>query len=334
MLTFLQAKNTLAQFCGTGKYPDDETVGTDINMAVERLMNKPKNWTYTTQNLIMCAPNGQLTLPREVAKVIKCRVNGRFQDVQSRWYEYLSNGPGLLEDHRNSWLGPLIDRGFACTQYDIPTGVPMYLGVLSDRVEDDLSRMLIRGHDETGREVYGKNVFGEYVPIRGGTQDTMWITENLFTDITFIQKPATKGYVYISAILPTEGIRYHLGSIHPDETEPRYRRYFIRETRCCSPVSTTGTFVSPTPHRIDALCRLQYVPALHDSDVLMIQNTGALKMMLKALRLEDAEKLKEAQEYEATAERLLNEQTSMMENDEDMIDIMKEGFGIGQIEDV
>lgn len=332
MLTLAQAIPILAPYCGAGKYPQDPTVITDINMAIERLMFKPNNWTYTTRNIIMCAPNGQLTLPREVAKIIKCRQNGAFREVQSRWFEYNSNGPGLLEDQSYTKLSSIFDRGFACTQYDIPYGMPMYLSVVSDQEEDKDARILFRGYDETKREVRFGNIFGEYLPICGGTQETLWITKNYFSSISFIQKSVTKGYVYVSAILPSEGIRYFLGSIHPDETEPHYRRYFIKEISCDPEVDSEGVRVYPTPYRIDAFCRLTYIPAVHSSDVLLIQHTGALKMMLKALRLEDAEKLNEALEYEANAERLLNEQTATLENDEDSVDINPDKFGIGQID--
>ena len=325
-LTLGQAIPRLAQYCGTGKSPDNPTVVDDINEAIERLMNKPKLWAGTTQSLILCAPNGQITLPREVAKIIKCRVNGRFREVQSRWFEYYSNGNGLLG--KGNWCGPLVDRGFACTQYDIPQGVPMYISIVSDREEDDNAKILLRGHDETGREVYGLHSFGESVPIYGGAQDTMWVSEKLFSDITAIEKPITRGYVYVSAILPSLGIRYFLGSIHPDETHPQYRRYFVQEV--ARDVTTTTTpLVNPdplttvqqmTPYRLDAMCKLQYVPLVHDSDPLLIQNFGALKMMLKAVRLEDAEQFDAAMKCEATAERILGEQTQNLENDETVIE--------------
>jgi len=321
MITLGDAIPMLAKYCGAGKYPIDPTVVDDINQAIEVMMNKPKNWTHLTMNLILCAPNGQLTLPREVAKVIKCRVNGAFADVQSRWYEYLSNGPGLLEDQSFDRYSPLIDRGFVCTQYDIPEGLPMFLSVVSDRDEAADAKLLIRGHDETGREVQTGNAWGEYIPIVGGTASKMWITGHLFADITCIEKPVTKGYVFISAILPETGVRYFLGSIHPDETRPTYRRYFLRETPKHQRVDAVGNIILPKPYRVDALCRMGYTPASHVSDLLLIQNIGALKYMLKALRLEDADQIDEAMKYEATAERRMSEMTAALENDEDMVDI-------------
>jgi len=149
----------------------------------------------------------------------------------------------------------------------------------------------------------------------------MWISEHLFSDITSIEKPVTKGYVYLSAMLPATGVRYFLGSFHPDETRPTYRRYFIRETPQIHPTDNNGDRIIPTPYRVDALCRMGYVAASHTSDLLLIQNTSALKYMLKAMRLEDADQIDEALKYEATAERRMSEMTAMLENDETMIDI-------------
>lgn len=339
MITLGYAIPVLAQYCGSGKSPDNPTVADDINMAIEVLMNKPKLWSHTVQNLIFCAPNGQLTLPREVLKIIKCRINGAFVDVQSPWYEYMSNGPGLKEYDNSHWCSPPADRGFACTQYDIPPGQAMYLSVVSDRDEDEGAKILFRGHDETKREIRSGRMFGQYVPIQGGSAEKMWISESLFSDISSIEKPVTNGYVYISAMLPATGERYFLGSIHPDETKPSYRRYFVNETPACDDCTGTscttagGTIVAPTPYRIDAICKMRYVPATHDSDVLLIQNIGAIKMMLKALRLEDAEQLEAAAGYEASAERRMNEMTANAENDETALDINPSG-NIGDIEEV
>ena len=317
MITLGYAIQVLAKYCGTGKQTDNPTVPDDINQAIEVLMNKPKLWTHTVQNLIFCAPNGQLTLPREVAKINKCCINGRFAGVQSQWYEYMSNGPGLLESQRETSMSPLIDRGFVCTQYDIPYGLASYLLVVSDRKEDVGAKILFRGLDDTEREVHTDKMFGEYVQIQGGEDEKAWISENKFSKIISIEKPVTKGYVYLSVIWPDTGVRYFLGSIHPDETVPRYRRYFVKETP-----EELASDIAPTPHRIDAICKMQYVPATHDSDVLLIQNLSALKHMLKAIRLEDAEQLEMAIKYEATAERRMNEMTENLENDDGAIDII------------
>jgi hypothetical protein len=331
MITLDQARISLAKYAGNGLYPDDPDVVDYINLAIERMMNKPKLWSFTTRNLILCAPNGQITMPREVAKIIKGRINGSFADVQSRWFEYYSNGPGLLEDKSSYGSLNLEDRGFVPLQYDIPHGLPMKLCVVTDRAEDEGKSILFRGKDETGREIYGSTLFGEYLPLKGGTQDEMWISKATFSTVDSIEKPVTKGYVYVSAIEPESGIRYFLGSLHPDETNPHYRRYFALETPCSPTLDSAGNPVVPTPFRIDALCKLQYIPAVHGSDILLIQNLGALKMMMIALRMEDAEKLDAAAKYEATAERLMSEQTENLENQETTIEIDSSFNSLGYI---
>lgn len=320
LLTLGKARPLLARYCGVGKGRTDPTIDDDVNAAIERLMNKPKNWTWTTRSVIMCAPNGQLTLPREIAKIIKARVNGNFVHPLSRWYEYLEGGPGLLEDSGGQYLD-LHDRGFVCTQYDIPLSTPLQLMVVSDKPEDAGAKILIRGIDETDREIYDGAAWGEYVPI---CDDPAWLSEKFFSSITFIQKPVTKGYVYLSALNPTTGERWFLSAFHPQETEPHYRRYFAKEMPCYEAGQTQAERVS---YRVDALVRMQFIRATEDSDVLLVQNVGALGMMLKAIRLELAEKLTEAMQYEATAERLMKEQTESLENLDPTMDIQLDAFG-------
>jgi hypothetical protein len=327
LLTLGRARSVLARYCGAGKSVADPTIADDINMAIERLMNKPKNLSWTTRSVAFCAPNGQLTLPREFSKIIKCRANGYFTFALSKWYEYLEGGPGLLEDSGGQYLDA-IDRGFVYTQYDIPINKPLQLLVISDRQEAPGTRILIRGIDETGREVHSTNVMGEYVPV---SNDPGWLTENTFESITFIEKPVTKGYVYLSALDPVTGERFFLSAFHPSETTPCYRRYFAKETPCY----TAGqTQCARTTTRIDALVRLAYVPATIDSDILLIQNAGAIGAMLKCLRLELADKLTEALGYEGTAVRLLEEQTLALENQDPMIEMQGDAFGGGGVEAV
>jgi len=320
LLTLGKARPLLARYCGVGKGRTDPTIDDDVNAAIERLMNKPKNWTWTTRTVIMCAPNGQLTLPREISKIIKARVNGNFVHPLSRWYEFLEGGPGLLEDSGGPYLD-LHDRGFVCTQYDIPLNTPLQLMVVSDKAEDADARILIRGIDDTEREVYSANVWGEYVPI---SNDPAWLSEHTFSSISFIQKPITKGYVYLSALDPVTGNRWFLSSFHPQETEPHYRRYFAKELPCYEEGEEQPERVS---YRVDALVRMQYIRAVEDSDVLLIQNVGALGMMLKAIRLELAEKWEEALKAEANAERLMKEQTDAFENQDPTIDVQLGDFG-------
>lgn len=90
--------------------------------------------------------------------------------------------------------------------------------------------------------------------------------------------------------------------LHPDETLPSYRRYEVPKLRtaCCG-----GSSTDTTPKQVIVMGKLRYLPVLQNTDFLIIENLGALKLMLLALDAEDKGDLALAAGYEAKAFEIL-----------------------------
>lgn len=324
----------LAPFCDGGLCVDDvggplgaNRVVLRINEAVERLSVKPGVNTRLKRCVRMCAHNGCVTCGRDIEKILKARVDGTFAHVFDKWYEFLEAGPGLLADGNTTGVD-LVDRDYVVTQYDIPA--PMRVMVLSDRAEDSEARMLIRGFDETGREVRTETneglIVGEYLRI---TRDYGMFTQNRFSMISSIKKPVTNGYVYLSAIHaddfsnPRELQREHLATYHPDDESPSFRRYAFKTS-----AYTSGKDIA---YRINALVKMRLVPMTRSDDMCLIESMPAIKTMLQAMRHYDAGELERGQQYESAAEKLLIEDADDKENVEAIPDIQLQGFGLGDI---
>ena len=138
-------------------------------------------------------------------------------------------------------------------------------------------------------------------------------------DVELVSKPATSGFVSLYTYDETTHQMYFLSKYHPQETNPRYRRY-----RVTFPDFTAGS-------SIYALCELGYVPLNHPDDVLIVQNMDALKLMVMAIELENERDFQAAKAYEADAYRLIDEQrSSERTHDYNLIQASK-CWGIGDI---
>lgn len=326
----------LAPFCDGGLCVDDiggpsgtNRVVLRINEAVERLTKKA-GWPGLIQCVRMCGYNGCITCGRDIRKIFKARIDGEFAHVFDKWYEYLEGGPGMVEDDSSSYID-LIDRDQVVTQYEMPE--PRRILVFSDSEEVVGARILIRGFDETNREVRsienGTQIFGEYVPI---LQDLGYYTRNNFSVITSVQKPVTLGYVYLSAITADDWSdistfeREHIAGYHPDETRPTYRRYAFK--------TDAYTAVEDRSYRINALVKMRFIPMSHTSDVCLVDNMPAIKMMLQAMRYYDSGDLQKGKSYEKQAEKILLEDVDDFETVQAITEFQCEGLGIGDVEQV
>lgn len=326
----------LAPFADGGLCADDTggPSGTNrvvlrINEAGERLWQKLGS-RGTIHCVRICAHNGCITLGRDIEKILKARIDGTFAHVFDKWYEFIEGGPGMLDDDTSNYID-LIDRAQVVTQYDIPE--PMRIMVFSDTAELATSQILIRGFDETNREVRteidGQWVMGEYVPI---TRDIGFYTRNKFSHITNILKPVTNGYVYLSAVTaddwddPTTFTREHLAGYHPDEVRPSYRRYGFK--------SVAYDNVEDYDYRINALVKMKFVPLSHTSDPVIIDNMPAYKMMLQAMRYYDSGDVEKGAAYESRAEKILLENTDNYETVQAIPEVQVDGMSMEDIENV
>ena len=141
----------------------------------------------------------------------------------------------------------------------------------------------------------------------------------LVRDVERVAKPATSGFVSLYTYDEATHQMYFLSKYHPQETNPRYRRY-----RITAPDYVEGT-------SIYALCELGYVPQDRLDDVLIVQNMDALKLMVMAIEFENEREFQAAKTYEADAYRLIEEQrTSERTHDYNLIQVDSQ-YGFGDI---
>jgi hypothetical protein len=94
----------------------------------------------------------------------------------------------------------------------------------------------------------------------------------------------------------------------PSETLPDYVRYDLHIPGCAPTGTPAPVGGCPTPRGVAALVKLQFIPAVADTDLVLISNRGALKAYIQSLKFKEAGDAANGDKYEANAIRNLNKE--------------------------
>lgn len=251
-----------------------------VNEAQQRLIYAGKEagwwegWVKTRFSVTAAAP--YITLPREFARIINMSVCEQPIYIHNEFYEVLPGGPGPMPDTAccSDWCGSVAgyERGVWPTRVDLtPTNQRLRVYATDDR--DLGNKMLFVGLDQNGNTIYdmdGLNTStGFYITLMNPFMDSGFDVSK----ITSVVKPVTYGDVLVYQVDQTTGDEVLLSRYLASETNPAYRRYYI------SPLCT-----SCTSYTVNALAKVEFIPAMRDTDPLIIGNIPALTEMCQALR--------------------------------------------------
>jgi hypothetical protein len=356
-LSYGQAKASLARVCGsTGMSVTDPRVLDRTNTAIQELMNEV-NSPGVVQRWHIIAVDGNIVLPPQLDMLLEFTADGVPLQIMSRWAEFVAYGPGPAEDvigRRGScrwWRcggGDVYDRGESPVRVDIPlssgtscsctngTGAaydgPWVLRQYPSLVNGEAAGAYatIQGLDAEGLTIRSQVsngsgfewINGVRLEISNGSSFVE--TSQHFSKITAYTKPATNGYVRLTA---WNGItEVELANYESWETEPSYHRYF-------SPfLQGRKNSTNPCCRVVLARARKRYVPIREDTDVLIISNIVALQEMLIAQWKREAGNLDEYVVHKTTAVDLIKKE-SVAYNGKVRTPAMtfQKGFSLGEL---
>jgi hypothetical protein len=352
--TLAQAKNsTIPQAIGLATC-DDRFLQL-LNEAQERLAEMGK-WWGTYKKLRICVTAGCITWPREVKTVEAMNVCGDNIPIQNQWYEFQTDerAPRTGCGREGCEQDQLLDRGIVY-QYRDFTGASK-IRIYPDLTADAGKRVLLQGLDVNGNPirtldaVTGEYVWGEYVTLPNPAVTAYVETVSVFKQpgLTGAQKPLTQGSLTIVAVNQSTGVQTQIAIWAPSEQNPEYRRtYLINMPQVCGGTSGCNATaendcidhgdgcVPPdeacTNTVIEAIVRLEFIPAVVDSDWLFIGNLQAVKHMMKAIQKEDRNQYPEAErEIQLALRALRNELEAYSPNERSVINVQP--FGSAKIE--
>lgn len=259
-----------------------------INNACQRLIESGK-WAGTMGNVDFASvPSGYITLPRHYGTILASRIKDHPVRIEGKYYEYQATGPGKLST--DSGVGFLMDYGFTPLETEITDA-----GTL---------RFLIHADDTVGARsirVYGLDANGDVITDTNGVEGvniemsaTTINSSHVFSKVTNVIKPATKYPVIAQVVVAT--VPTQIAQWEPLETAPQFRRYKVGEIEADE----------EHPFVIETLCKRRFIPAEQETDFVIPGNLQALKMSILALKYEDENDLKAANDYWGMAYGILN----------------------------
>lgn len=232
--------------------------------------------------------NPYITAPREIARIEKLDVCDCPMRIQNQFYEYLDFGNGRLP--KTCAANFLTMTREAYTRNVVPTFVDQTISPCIIRVyptmtadTDSVRRIFLQGVDSSGSvissEDNGVPVKGEFVTLASPFVDFV----NQPTSITGFQKDWTFGDVQIFQVDPATGDETLLLTMQGSETVSGYRRYYLHNL----PANCTAATGAVQNLRVTAICKMELIPVIVDTDYLLIQNLEAIIEECIAVRMSE-----------------------------------------------
>jgi hypothetical protein len=285
-LTVADAKaSRIPQACGVCS--DDPRFLAWLNDAIQRLLVKGL-YIGTFGRFRICATDGCITLPPQIASIERVAVCGRPVALHDQFYEFLDNGfgPRSAGNQTGGCCPAGTDFGIEeanlrgwYPSFDDIRGTSKKLRLVCDLSSDVNKRVLVLGYDENNnwiRTVQG-GVWsdGEIVLLAQspGTDSTHFFDGGL-TGIQFLDARDRQVWLYErDTIAATSRM---IGHYQHFETRPNYSRYFFPS------ILAQAQNDSCNQTLVDLIGKLEFIPVVKDTDYLIISNLPALKFMCQA----------------------------------------------------
>lgn len=283
-----------------------EFVG-QLNEAVQRLMDYGE-WFATVVKARFCVNQNCIAWPRWVGTVLAVNLCNNTRPVQGGWYEFM---PISSSDCMNStrWTSnvTLVDDGLTPVFNNIPCNGANYVRAYPRFQADVGKTVTLYGIDSNGQEYMTKDALGNWYQGEILTLASPYVqSSKTFREVTLVKKELTVGPVDLFQYDPTTTLLHDMAHYEASETDPMYRHSTIRGGVCCA--SAYNICSDDGVRKVEARIKMQFVPAVLDTDVIQIDNIPAIKLMIQAIRLEEAGDDDTANKKQAMAIKELNRQ--------------------------
>jgi hypothetical protein len=320
LYTLAQARTQLSKYVDEGTC-NNAVADQRINEALERLTDG-QDYECMVKSVRISACNHCFPLPFNVEKIMDVAVNGTPSRVYGTAYQFASSGPGDLDyGGGGSCFHDLVDKGDDWpVMFDVPTDYTLDDGTeyvcpglnlvaFSTSATDVGTTIRVQGYDINSREIapgIDPGVDVEILQWDGGTIGTIlgtWETDTepgwaytteLFADVARVVKPVTAGAIHLYALDTVNQRFFLLAEYHASQTIPQFRRY-----------SLTNKCPGYRSHVL-ARVKMRHVPLSQPTDILPVDSLEAVKLMLMALRQENAGDLGTARAYADDAARVMD----------------------------
>lgn len=301
-LQLSDARNSNAIRNVAGKCADTDAFADLVNRATAKLIKRGA-WFGTEILARFCVYGCRVVWPRYVSTFLGARFcNYGEVEVKNNWYSILSwphcNG--------SNWRGGNIvfsDGGLVPTFDEITGNTGKFLRYHVVKANDYNKNITFFG------KKYGNQPLQE--EIDGVWQNGLTLTSanpvaqttTLVTKLTNVVREPTEGMTYLYQYDPTTTDLMMIAQYEPNETNPQYRSSIINGIKSIpGHTDEHGRCV----RQIEALVKLEFIPATNDRDFLIIDDFEALALAIQSIKFAEANDPENSQKYLALAIAELN----------------------------
>ena len=300
LLTFAEAQGSLALAAVSGVCSNSDQFRSYLNQATRKLMTRG-NFFGTVEKMCVCV-NNCIVWPRYVGTVLAVNSCGGELPSKNQWYSFLSKSSGNGYDGfsflNGNWHGnaAITDGDLSPVFNNVPHGTARYIRAYPDQRNDVGTAITIYGLDEYGQEIKTKQPDGSFslgFPIIN--EIPFGTTPFRVRTITRVSKPVTQTTIRLYQYDDVANMTYPCAEYAAHETEPAYRT---------SRLSYVASNVCPK--YVEALVKLEFIPVVSPTDLVLISNLDALQLMIQSLRLKESGDPEISKGYERDAISELN----------------------------
>jgi hypothetical protein len=226
-------------------------------------------WKNMWRRLNLTIYDCRLTLPRGFDTLRSISACNNSVPIYSQFHRFAADGitvDPVGASGRWSTGIRLVDEH--AQTFRIPSGTFTLRAVATEVNADGFT--FIGGYDQDDNELFGAITLAF---INGAANTTQQ-----FTRLPEIKKAVTTHPVLLYAVDTTTAVATLISSLAPGETIPNYRQYSVEG------IYGADTDTDPV---VSAICKLGFVAAIADTDLVIPGNVGALKLGLQALAFEE-----------------------------------------------
>lgn len=278
-----------------------------LNEAVQRLMDAGDWWT-TVVKARVCLSRNCVAWPRWVGTVLAVKYAGRVRPIQNHWYDFLPISAGECHSPRQSTVA-FVDDGLTPVFNNVPCGSSNFIRAYPRHQADADKTITLFGIDANGQEVMTKDSLGAWYQGEILTLGFPYVQSvAAFREVTRVIKDSTSGPLDVYQYVPATGLLLDMAHYEPSETNPMYRHASLRGGYGCAGSNCGCASDGSTARTVEILAKLQFIPVVADTDTVQIDNIPAIKLMIQAIRLEEAGDDDGALKKQAMAIKELNRQ--------------------------
>lgn len=266
-----------------------------VNRATAKLIKRGA-WFGTEVLMRFCVYGCRVVWPRYVSTFLGARFcNYGEIEVKNSWYSII--GPPTC--YAGNW-----NRGGNMIVFSDGGLVPCF-NEITGNTGKFLRYHVVKNTDYNKNiTFYGKQFGGQPLQekISGVWQNGLTLTSQqpiaqtttLVTKINQVVREPTEGMTYVYQYDPVTTDQIMLAQYEPNETNPQYRSSIVNGIRAI-PGHTDAN--GRCTRQIEALVKLEFIPATNDRDFLIIDDMDALALAIQSLKFQEANDPDNAQKY-------------------------------------